>query len=123
MMYSFRWNQAIPDVGTLVMGFLTTSSYAASSTRISPGSAILQKIVRKHRARHPFGSWTTLFSQRSIRSGGGGGGGGAGQKFVYQKWPDKISSVVNSVFSHDGHFGLGGPWGGHPPSSCGVRPF
>ena len=43
----------------------------------------------------------------SIRGGGGRGSGT--QKFVYQKWPDKIFPIV--LFSHDGHFGLGGGGG------------
>ena len=30
------------------------------------------------------------------------------RKFVYQKWPNRIFPTVNFVFSHDGHFGLGG---------------
>ena len=33
------------------------------------------------------------------------------QKYVYQKWPEKIFPMANFVFSHDGHFGLQG-WGG-----------
>ena len=51
-----------------------------------------------------------------------GGRGEGTQKFVHQKWPDKISHIVNFVFSASGHFGLGGG-GGTPPSPCGVRPF
>ena len=59
------------------------------------------------------------------RRGGGGGGrasfehrggeGGRGfrtQNLVYQKWPDQIFPIVNFVFSHDGHFGLGRGGGG-----------
>ena len=37
---------------------------------------------------------------------------------MYQKWPDQIFLVVNLVFSHYGHFGLGrggGGFGGGPP--------
>ena len=38
---------------------------------------------------------------------------------MYQKWPDQIFPIVNFVFSHDGHFGLGrgegGFGGGVPP--------
>ena len=37
---------------------------------------------------------------------------------MYQKWPDQIFPIVNFVFSHDGHFGLGrggGGFGGGPP--------
>ena len=26
---------------------------------------------------------------------------------MYQKWPDQIFPIINFVFSHDGHFGLG----------------
>ena len=41
------------------------------------------------------------------------------QNLVYQKWPDQIFSIVNFVFSHYGHFGLGrgggGFGGGVPP--------
>ena len=37
----------------------------------------------------------------------GGEGGSGTQNFVYGKWPDKIFSTVNFVFSHNGHFGLG----------------
>ena len=47
--------------------------------------------------------------------GGRGREGGSGtKKSVCQKWPDKISPIVTFVFSHDGHFGLGG---------FSVRPF
>ena len=35
-------------------------------------------------------------------------GGSGTQKFVYQKWPDKIFPMVNFVFSHYRHFGRGG---------------
>ena len=41
----------------------------------------------------------------------GGGPGSETQKFVYTKWPDKIFPMVNFVFSHDDHFGLGGGGG------------
>ena len=38
---------------------------------------------------------------------------------MYQKWPDQIFPIVNFVFSHNGHFGLGrgggGFGGGVPP--------
>ena len=37
--------------------------------------------------------------------------GGGTQKFVYQKWPNKIFPIANYVFSHDGHFGLEGGGG------------
>ena len=52
-------------------------------------------------------------TQLCLRQGGGGrevleGGGLGPKKFVYQKWPDKILPMVNFVFSHDRHFGLGG---------------
>ena len=30
------------------------------------------------------------------------------QNFEYQKWPDQIFRIVNFVFPHNGHFGLGG---------------
>ena len=59
--------------------------------------------------------------QGGIRAGGGGGGGSGAQKFVHQKWPDKIFPTANFVFSHNVHFGLGGrglpppP----PPAVCG----
>ena len=43
-------------------------------------------------------------------------GGGGVWAFVYHKWPDQIVPTVNSVFSHDGHFGLGG-------SGVGTRPW
>ena len=44
--------------------------------------------------------------------------GGGVQKFLYQKWPDKIFPNVNFVFSREGHFGLGRGeegFGGAPP--------
>ena len=41
------------------------------------------------------------------------GVGSGTQPFVCQKWPNKIFATVNLVFSHTGHFGLGG--GGLPP--------
>ena len=57
---------------------------------------------------------------------GGGVGGSRTQKFVYQKWPNKIFPIVNSVFpprwslwSGEG----GGSGGGYPPSFYGARPF
>ena len=37
-----------------------------------------------------------------------GGRGSGTQKFVSQKWPDKIFPMVNCLCSHEGHFGLGG---------------
>ena len=37
----------------------------------------------------------------------GGGRGFWTQNLVYQKWPDQIFPIVNFVFSHYGHFGLG----------------
>ena len=40
-----------------------------------------------------------------------GGGGSGTQKCVYQKWPDQLFPIVNCVFPHDGHFGLGGGGG------------
>ena len=50
---------------------------------------------------------------------GGGGRGFWTQNLVYQKWPDQIFPIVNFVFSHYGHFGLGrgggGFGGGVPP--------
>ena len=36
------------------------------------------------------------------------GRGSGTQKFVYQKWHDRIFPIVNFVSSHDGHFGLEG---------------
>ena len=36
------------------------------------------------------------------------GGGSGTQKFVYQKWCDKMVPMVIFIFSHEGHFGLGG---------------
>ena len=44
---------------------------------------------------------------REVLEGGVRGGSGT-QKFVYQKWPDKIFPMVHFVFSHDDHFGLEG---------------
>ena len=46
-----------------------------------------------------------------LEGGVGGGGEARTQKFVYQKWPDQIFPFVNFIFSHDGHFGLGGGGG------------
>ena len=58
----------------------------------------------------------------SFEQGGGKGGRGFWtQNLVYQKWPDQIFPIVNFVFSHYGHFGLGrgggGFGGGVPPPS------
>ena len=50
---------------------------------------------------------------RGVIEGGKGGGSGT-QKFVYKKWPDKIFPMVNFVFAHDSHFGLGGGFGMTP---------
>ena len=54
-----------------------------------------------------------------LLSRGEGGRGFWTQNLVYQKWPDQIFPVVNFVFSHYGHFGLGrgggGFGGGVPP--------
>ena len=47
-----------------------------------------------------------------LSRGGEGGRGFWTQNLVYQKWPDQIFPVVNFVFSHYGHFGLGGGGGG-----------
>ena len=84
-------------------------------------------LFRKLRKQH------LLCSDKGIvlaRGGGLGGGGGAGlllsrggrgtwtQNLVYQKWPDQIFPIVNFVFSHHGHFGLGrggGGFGEGPP--------
>ena len=56
----------------------------------------------------------------SFEQGGGEGGRGFWtQNLVYQKWPDQIFPIVNFVFSHYVHFGLGrgggGFGGGVPP--------
>ena len=47
-----------------------------------------------------------------LSRGGDGGRGFWTQNLVYQKWPDQIFPIVNFVFSHDGHFGLGRGGGG-----------
>ena len=63
-----------------------------------------------------------LVPKQGVFSAPGGGGGlarGFGtQKFVYQKWPDKIFPIVHFVFSRNGPFCLGGGGyfgGGVPP--------
>ena len=57
---------------------------------------------------------------REVLQGGGGGEGGSGpQKFVSQKWPNKIFPFINFVVSREGS----GGGGVYHPSSCGVRPF
>ena len=82
-------------------------------------------------APHWFGSWGgkclhCLSTDRGERGSAGlllsrRGEGGRGfwtQNLVYQKWPDQIFPIVNFVFSHYGHFGLGrggGGFGGGPP--------
>ena len=48
----------------------------------------------------------------SFEQGGEGGRGFWTQNLVYQKWPDQIFPIVNFVFSHCGHFGLGRGGGG-----------
>ena len=54
-----------------------------------------------------------------LSRGGEGGRGFWTQNLVYQKWPDQIFPIVNFVFSHCGHFGLGRGGGvlgeGSPP--------
>ena len=50
----------------------------------------------------------TAYRQHECAVRKSGGGVSVTQKFAYQKWPDKIFPTVNSIFSHDGHFGLGG---------------
>ena len=50
--------------------------------------------------------WEFWVSVWNIKKGGGEGVWY--QKFVYQKWPDQIFPIVNFVFPHIGHFGLGG---------------
>ena len=54
-----------------------------------------------------------------LSRGGEGARGFWTQNLVYQKWPDQIFPIVNFVFSHCGHFGLGrgggGFGGGVPP--------
>ena len=70
----------------------------------------------------PCGTHTTKAGEcwgegRGLMSGWGGGGAGWGrggvgpQKFVYRKWPDPISPIVNVGCSHNGPFGLGGRGG------------
>ena len=65
--------------------------------------------------------WSRLkgLARASFEQGGGGGEGFWTQNLVYQKWPDQIFPIVNFVFSHYGHFGLGrgggGFGGGVPP--------
>ena len=64
--------------------------------------------------------WASPQGRASFEQGGGRGGRGFWtQNLVYQKWPDQIFPIVNFVFSHDGHFGLGsggrGFWGRGPP--------
>ena len=54
-----------------------------------------------------FVAWRSPKRRPGLCSRGGKGGSGT-KKFVYQKWPDEISPIVNFVLSHDGHFGLGG---------------
>ena len=51
-------------------------------------------------------------------AGGGGGGGGLGPKGLCTRYGQTKFSLVNFVFSHDGHFGLGGGGG----SSWGCKP-
>ena len=41
---------------------------------------------------------------REVLEGGEEGGGPIN---LYQKWPNQICPIVNFIFSHDGHFGLG----------------
>ena len=90
----------------------------------------IKTVVRKTHQNN--GDTGSSYLDKAVLAQGGGGGvlrgeGGQGtQKIVYQKWPDQIFPVVNFVFSHDGHFGLGGGGvvqGGYPPSTCGVQPF
>ena len=56
---------------------------------------------------------------REVLEGGRGGGSGT-RKFVYQKWPDQIFSIVKFLFSRDSHFGLAG--GGRGVQRGGVPP-
>ena len=51
--------------------------------------------------------WWLKFGPTEGQGGGGGVGGSGTQKFVYQRWPDKIFPIVNFVSSHHGPFGLG----------------
>ena len=64
-------------------------------------------------------SWERGGGGRASFEQGGGGRGFWTQNLVYQKRPDQIFPIVNFVFSHDGHFGLGrgegGFGGGVPP--------
>ena len=71
---------------------------------------------RLNRSSASNSSWKSA-EESSVERGGGvlemgrrvGGGGGLGpQNFVDRKWPDQSFPLVNFVFSHDGHFGLGG---------------
>ena len=55
-----------------------------------------------------------------LSRGGEGGRGFWTQNLVYQKWPDQIFPIVNFVFPHYGHFGLGrggGGFGGGVPQN------
>ena len=62
-----------------------------------------------------------------LSRGGEGGRGFWTQNLVYQKWPDQIFPIVNFVFSHYDHFGLGrggrGFWGEGSPRPLGFSLF
>ena len=99
---------------------------AASATHSAP-SPLSPGAARVHVCQWPVcsaaGATKAIPSGKVLMREGGcirrGGGGSGTPKFVYQKWPNQIFPIVNFVFSHDGHFGLGGGGGlgeGVPPS-------
>ena len=113
-----RVSLASPPAG-LDAGEAITSNAAAwvARLRATHGSAVMGRYLL------PGPGTTDGRGQGSIERwgrGGGRGGGGVWDPTVgVRKWPDRMFPLVNFVFSHDGHFGLGGrgvgPGGGSPP--------
>ena len=99
---------AKPAMPCSASGVLNTRSVEMTrrSTRLTWGRAWPRNVTRATECLQ-----MCARNQGSFRRGEGGGFGT--QKCVYQKWPNRIFPIVNFVFSHDGHFGLGGR--GPPP--------
>ena len=104
---SSRFHACIFSINTEAL-LLGDSSFCLN--RLSWRSILLMVVLR-----HVPGGEAGLLLSR----GGEGGRGFWTQNLVYQKWPDQIFPIVNFVFSHYGHFGLGrggrGFWGRGPP--------
>ena len=109
---AFPWTVFPLTVATQVDPVMWIPAACPWCTLLSPMDAVTcaarLDINRGNRATGPL-----------LSRGGEGGRGFWTQNLVYQQWPDQIFPIINFVFSHYGHFGLGrgggGFGGGVPP--------